>query len=171
MALETCRKLEVYRRAHELALRVHRMSLTLPSFERYEEASQIRRSSKSVSVNIVEGHSNRRYKSLYLSYLYRSLGSCDETQEHLLYLRETGSLKDERLGVELSAEYEGLSKQLFRFIEGVERLHVTSRASEPEPEPPVDVDPDDLAARQLNRRRPQSAIRHPKPNTETRNGT
>ncbi|MEX1138429.1 MAG: four helix bundle protein [Bacteroidota bacterium] len=39
------------------------MSLTLPSFERYEEGSQIRRPSKSISSNIVEGFALRKYKN------------------------------------------------------------------------------------------------------------
>ena len=45
------RNLEVYRLAHELAVEIHRMTLSeLPKFEQYEEASQIRRSAKSISM-------------------------------------------------------------------------------------------------------------------------
>ena len=54
-------KLEVYTRAHELGVQIHIMSLRLPRFEMYEEGSQIRRSSKSVSSQIVEGHALRHY--------------------------------------------------------------------------------------------------------------
>ena len=43
-------KLEVYRMAHALALQVHAVSLKLPKHELYEEGSQVRRSSKSISV-------------------------------------------------------------------------------------------------------------------------
>lgn len=32
-------KLAIYRLAHDLAVRIHAMSLTLPSLERFEEAS------------------------------------------------------------------------------------------------------------------------------------
>ena len=46
------KKLKIYQLAHDLAVRVHRMSMTLPKFETFEEGSQIRRSSKSVSSNI-----------------------------------------------------------------------------------------------------------------------
>ena len=41
-------KLKIYREAHELGPRAHRLSLTLPNFEWFEEGSQLRRSSKSV---------------------------------------------------------------------------------------------------------------------------
>jgi four helix bundle protein len=88
-----CRKLEIYRLGHELGVAVHRMTLELPDFERFEEGSQVRRSSKRVSACIVEGHTLRKYKLLYLNFLYRALASADETQEHLDYLRETGSLQ------------------------------------------------------------------------------
>jgi len=59
------------------------MSLSLPKFEMYEEGSQIRRSSKSVSNNIVEGFGRRKYKQEFIRFLTFSLGSCDETIEHL----------------------------------------------------------------------------------------
>jgi len=46
------KKLKIYRLAHDLPVRVHKMSLKLPRFEMMEEGSQIRRPSKSVSSNI-----------------------------------------------------------------------------------------------------------------------
>jgi hypothetical protein len=55
-------KLERYRIAHELGVRLHTMSLKLPCYESMEEASQIRRSSKRVSACIVEGHTQRKYR-------------------------------------------------------------------------------------------------------------
>ncbi len=115
--------LEVYRIAHDLAVRVHVMSLALPSFERFEEASQIRRSSKRASASIVEGHTLRRHKGLYLFYLYRALGSSDESQEHLKLLHETGSLVDLEAFKALMSNYMELSKKLFRFIQVVEQRY------------------------------------------------
>jgi len=44
------------------------MSLTLPRFELYETGSQIRRSSKSIRSNIVEGYGRRRYKFDYIRF-------------------------------------------------------------------------------------------------------
>ena len=115
--------LEVYRIAHELAVQIHRMSLGLPSFERFEEAQQIRRSSKRVSACIVEGYTLRKYKALYLNFLYRALASSDETQEHLKLLKETGSLLDAAVYQSLSETSTELSRKLFRFIQGVEQCH------------------------------------------------
>ena len=42
------RKLEIYKQAFELAIRIHRSTLKLPKFELYEQGSQIRRSSKTI---------------------------------------------------------------------------------------------------------------------------
>lgn len=118
-------KLEIYRLSHNLALKIHKLSLTLPKFERYEEGSQIRRSSKSVSSNIVEGFALRKYKNEYLHYLYRSYGSSEETLEHLRYLFETESFDDESQFESLAREYRKLNAMIFNFIMSVERTFDT----------------------------------------------
>ena len=118
-------RLEIYRLSHDLALKVHKLSLTLPKFEMYEEGSQIRRSSKSVSSNIVEGFALRKYKNEYLHYLYRSYGSSEETLEHLRYLFETESLNDESQYESLAKEYRKLNAMIFNFIMSVERSFET----------------------------------------------
>jgi len=115
------KKLEIYRLSHSLGVRVHKMSLSLPQLERYEEGSQIRRSSKSISSNIVEGYALRRYKNEFVHYLFRSYGSAEETIEHLEYLFETGSLTDESLFKELQASYNNLCGKLLRYIQAVDK--------------------------------------------------
>ena len=117
------KKLKVYRLAHALGVRVHTMSMTLPAFEKFEEGSQIRRSSKSVSNNIVEGYVLRRYKQEYIHYLYRALASSVETIEHLDYLYETGSLKDKGSYEALLNDYEKLGSMLYRYILAIEKSH------------------------------------------------
>ena len=124
------KKLKIYRAAHDLAVRVHKMSLKLPKFEMFEEGSQIRRSSKSVSSNIVEGYALRRYKQEYIHYLTRSLASSLETVEHLDFLFETESLKDKDLYNQVSNEYQELNSMLYRFIGSVELQHDTSRVGQ-----------------------------------------
>ena len=99
------KKLKIYRLAHELGIRIHRMTMNLPKFETFEEGSQIRRSSKSVSSNIVEGYALKRYKQEYIHYVIRALGSSIETVEHLDYLIETESLNDKTFYNSLLDEY------------------------------------------------------------------
>jgi four helix bundle protein len=119
------RRIEAYRIAHALAVRIDAMTLTLPPKERFEEAQQIRKSSKSVPAQIAEGYALRKYKDEFLHYLHRALGSADETREHLRILRETGSLEDRALYTSLASECDKLTAKLGAFIRGVERNHTT----------------------------------------------
>ena len=120
------KRLKIYRAAHDLAVRVHKMTLSLPQFEMFEEGSQIRRSSKSVSSNIVEGYALRRYKQEYIHYLMRALGSSLETVEHLDYLMETGSLSERGLYKSLLEKNEELNRMLYSFIKSVSSHHDTT---------------------------------------------
>jgi four helix bundle protein len=123
MTDEGYKKLEIYKKSHELAVKVHAMTLTLPKFEMYEEGSQIRRSSKSVSSNIVEGYSLRKYKNEFLLYLNRAYASAEETIEHLQFLADTKSLKDEKLFKEIIEGYEEVCKMIFKFMQTVTNIH------------------------------------------------
>ena len=71
--------LEVWQIARELSIDIHKMTLTLPKFEMYEEGSQIRRSSKSIRSTIVEGYGRRRYKNEFIKFLTYAIASTDET--------------------------------------------------------------------------------------------
>ncbi|MCA9398882.1 MAG: four helix bundle protein [Candidatus Omnitrophica bacterium] len=88
------RDLEIYQKAVQLSTGIHNLSLKFPKFEMYEEGSQIRRASKSIAANIVEGFGRRRYKQEFIRFLIYALASCDETRAHLEMLFKTQSLKD-----------------------------------------------------------------------------
>ena len=61
MVYQSYKNLDIYKKSHELVIEIHNMTIkNLPSFEMYEEASQIRKSSKSIKSNIVEGFGRRR---------------------------------------------------------------------------------------------------------------
>ncbi|NWF93520.1 MAG: four helix bundle protein [Syntrophaceae bacterium] len=117
------RDLEIFRLSKELAVDVHKMTLEeLPKFEMFEEGSQIRKSSKSVVCNIVEGFGRRRYKNEFIQFLTYAVASYDETKAHLEMLRETGSLKKDLFNV-LLQRYEELGAKLFNFREAVIKGH------------------------------------------------
>jgi len=122
--------LDIYKKAHDLAIKVHQMTLDdLPKFEMYEEGSQIRKSSKSIKSNIVEGYGRRRYKQEFIKFLTYSLASCDETTDHLYTLYETKSLKDKEKYMYFCEEYDHLGKMITRFIKSVEFGHKPKRGS------------------------------------------
>ena len=115
------KNLEIWKLADELVVAVHEMTLIkLPKFEMYEEGSQIRRSCKSVKSTIVEGYGRKRYKAEFIKFLVYSLGSNDETIDHLENLFKTKSLQDEVLYNYLHAKLETLGKKINLFIKGVD---------------------------------------------------
>lgn len=114
------KKLEIWKLARELTIDIHKMTLTkLPKFEMYEEGSQIRRSSKSVRSNIVEGYGRRNYVMDYVKHLTYAQASNDETIDHLETLFETESLKDEELYKQLADNLEQLGKMLNKFTQSI----------------------------------------------------
>ncbi len=121
--------LEIYILSHTLAVKVHKMTLKeLPKFEMYEEGSQIRRSSKSIVSNIVEGFGRRRYKREFIQFLTYSLASCDETKEHLELLFDTKSMKNKEQFEYFLSGYEELGSKLSNFIKSVEKRHLTRKS-------------------------------------------
>lgn len=117
------KKLKVWQLSRELVIEIHAMTLDLPKFELYETGSQIRRSSKAIRSNIVEGYGRRRYKRDFIRFLIYAHSSVDETKDHLEILNETKSLKDEKAFKELSKKLNLLGKKLYQFIESVEKGH------------------------------------------------
>ncbi|MBC8179018.1 MAG: four helix bundle protein [Desulfobacteraceae bacterium] len=125
--VKSYKDLEIYLLSKKLAVRVHKMTLDdLPKFEMFEEGSQIRRSSKSIVSNIVEGYGRRRYKNEFVRFLTYAVGSCDETKAHLEMLYETGSLDKQNIFEQLIKDYEEVGSKLFRFREAVIKGHRSS---------------------------------------------
>ncbi len=119
------KKLRIHQLSSDLVIRIHKMSLELPSFEKYEIGSQIRRSSKSVKSNIVEGSGRRQYKKEFIRFIIFSQASNDETLDHLETLYTTGSLTNEELYQSLRKDIVRLGKEINRFIVAVKLKHNT----------------------------------------------
>lgn len=121
------KNLEIWQLAEEIVIEIHKMSLELPKFEMYEEGSQIRRSSKSVKSNLVEGYGRRNYKNEYIRFITFALASNDETIDHLETLYETESLKDKKLFDDLHNKLEILGKKINRFLQSVQKEHLSDK--------------------------------------------
>ena len=81
--LQGVKDLKVYQLSSELAVRVFEITKRFPKEESYSLTDQIRRSSRSVTVNIREGFAKRRYKPVFTRHLVDALGSNEETREWL----------------------------------------------------------------------------------------
>lgn len=118
--MKSYRDLEIYKLSYDLAVEVHRFSLTLPNYELYEEGSQVRKSSKGITSCIVEGYGRRKYKADFLKFLIYAHASCDETILHLSFLKDTHNDTDQIVKSLLNS-YEELGGKINRFISYVEK--------------------------------------------------
>jgi four helix bundle protein len=117
--MNSYRDLDIYKMAFDLAVRLHKESLVLPKFELYEQGSQIRRSSKSVKDQIVEGYGRRRYKADYIKFLVYSHASCDEAISQLEMLI---ALYPQMSAFQILAEeYDILGRKINTYIDYVEK--------------------------------------------------
>ena len=83
MKIETAKDLEVYKSAYQLAMEIFELTKTFPSEEKYALISQIRRSSRSVCLNLREAWAKRRYEAHFLSKLTDCDGENSETDSTL----------------------------------------------------------------------------------------
>ena len=104
--------LEVFQRAYEISLDLHRASLTFPKVEQFGLADQIRRASKSICGNIAEGFGKRRRSSAeFKRYLLMAIGSADEMQVWLKYCFDLEYV-DQKLCARWRDEYRQIAKML-----------------------------------------------------------
>ena len=81
--IKTAKDLIVYKKAYALAMKIFMCSKSWPSEERYSLTDQIRRSSRSVCVNLREAWAKRRYEAHFISKLTDSDGENSETDTWL----------------------------------------------------------------------------------------
>ena len=92
--MEGFRGLKVYQKAYALSLEIHRQSLNFPKHEQFELAAQIRRASKSVVLNIVEGYGKNSSATEFKRYLTIARGSCDEVRAQFDYCKDLGYISE-----------------------------------------------------------------------------
>lgn len=116
--MSSYRDLEIFKKAFDLAIRVHKASQKLPKPEQYEIGSQLRRSAFSVKDQIVEGYGRKRYKADFIKFLIYSHSSCDEATSQVESIILLYPELNEFSG--FLTEYEELGKQINSFINYVE---------------------------------------------------
>jgi four helix bundle protein len=94
MQINSAKELTVYSKSYELAMQIFELSKTFPSEEKYALISQIRRSSRSVSMNLREAWAKRRYEAHFISKLTDCDGECDETDTSLDFSKDCGYITD-----------------------------------------------------------------------------
>ena len=111
--MQSYKDFEVYKRSYSMALRVHKTTLNFPDFERHELASQMRRASKSIALNIGEGYARRVSADDFKRFLTMSIGSCDEMKILIEFCKDLDYISMESYH-ELIDGYEQVGKMLYR---------------------------------------------------------
>ncbi|RKF04633.1 four helix bundle protein [Tenacibaculum lutimaris] len=108
------RKFEVWKKSHELALKVYELTKGFPKEEIYGITSQLRRASLSVPTNIVEGVSRNTEKE-FAHFVNIASGSSAEVEYLLEFASELNYLSYEN--------FEGLNKEIISIRKMLNVLH------------------------------------------------
>jgi four helix bundle protein len=91
---QSVKDLHVYGKAFDLAMRIYHLSKAFPSEERFALTSQIRRSSRSVCLNLREAWAKRRFEAHFISKLTDCDGESNETDTALDFALKCGFLTE-----------------------------------------------------------------------------
>ena len=107
-------RLDVFRKAYDLALEIHKLSLRFPKIEQYELAQQLRRSSKSIPANIAEGMGRQASPADVARFIRMAIGSCDESRVWLEFARDL-----EYIDANTQKNYDNRYNEIGRMLQGV----------------------------------------------------
>ncbi len=108
-------ELEVWQRAHQLALVVYRVTKTFPADEKYGLVSQMRRAAVSIPANIAEGF-KRRGQADKMRFYNTGETSLEELKYYFILSKDLEYLADTE---QLMADSEIVSRLLYRLIESI----------------------------------------------------
>ena len=140
MSIQGLKKLQVWVRAKDYAVKVYKQVLPLlPLEEKWSLNQQLRRSSVSISANIAEGY-GRFYYQDNIRFCYNARGSMEETLSHLIFAFEVDFIPA-ALYNEFEKEGEEIEKMLNGYISFLKKSkqganepganHVVREESEP----------------------------------------
>src|SRR5215471_10522024 len=90
MQINSAKDLVVYKRAYELSMRIFELTKRFPHEERFALTSQIRRSSRSICLNLREAWAKRKYPAAFLAKLTDCDGENSETDSSLDFAYDCG---------------------------------------------------------------------------------
>ena len=106
------REYDVWRRAHQITLRIYSITREFPSEERFGLTSQMRRASSSIGLNIAEG-AGKVTDSEFALGITHAMGSLCELEYALLLSRDLSYVREHE-HAEIDAEVQTLKRMLYR---------------------------------------------------------
>ena len=110
-----------YRKSFDLAMKIFEVSKSFPKEETYSLTDQIRRSSRSVSINIAEAYRKRRYPKHFISKLTDSDSENSETQGWLEFAMACQYI-DKPLFDELNKTSQEVGKLIYYMINNPDKF-------------------------------------------------
>ena len=110
--------LKVYEKSYKSALSIYRMTERFPKEEIYGLTSQIRRAATSIPLNIAEGYAKKESQAEFKRYLMIALGSSDEMQVLLDFVKDLGyiDLETQQKAREI---YKEIAKMLNKMVKSI----------------------------------------------------
>lgn len=115
------RDLKVYQIAYQLAVDIYEVTKTFPKEEKYSLTDQIRRSSRSVTVNLAEAWKKRRYEKAFISKLTDCAGEAGETEVWLDFSKDFGYLDEDKYK-RLMDRYDEVNKMIYGMIDKADKF-------------------------------------------------
>jgi len=115
MIIHSAKELTVYTKAYDFAMKIFLLSKSFPNEERYALTGQIRRSFRSVCLNLREAWAKRRYEAHFISKLTDCDGENSETDSSLDFARDCGYINEQQ-HIELTSLNKEVGKMLGSMI-------------------------------------------------------
>ncbi|MEO0508466.1 MAG: four helix bundle protein [Verrucomicrobiota bacterium] len=95
MIIKTAKELIVYQKSYALAMQIFEISKNFPKEEIFALTGQIRRSSRSVPMNLREAWAKRRYEAHFISKLSDCDGESNETDTSLDFAKDCSYISED----------------------------------------------------------------------------
>jgi four helix bundle protein len=124
MRIDSAKQLIVYQKAYQLAMAIFEVTKSFPAEERFALTGQLRRSSRSVCLNLREAWAKRKYRPHFVSKLTDCDGEINETDSSLDFALDCRYITEDQHG-ELIALAEEVGRLLGAMIARPEKFLIT----------------------------------------------
>ena len=121
MQINSAKDLIVYKRAYELSMLIFELTKRFPPEERYALTSQVRRSSRSICLNLREAWAKRRYSAAFIAKLTDCDGENGETDSSIDFAYDCGYI-DQEQHAQLTGMVTEIGKMLGSMIQNPEKF-------------------------------------------------
>ena len=118
--------LEVWRAARALRTKIYRLAGSLPDFEEFGLASQLRRAATSVTANLAEGYGRFGYQE-NVQLCRQARGSVYELRDHLTTCVDEGYLE-----LAEAKKLDGMAQRVAQMLNGYIRSTLALKAAAPD---------------------------------------